>query len=480
MGIRNVFKKKEPTEEELIEGLTQAGIATKSRNPTQGRQEKFGAFKQYAQYKSENQPTLKPTANPYANMNGVGGGNGNGGNPYGGPRSSNSSNSPYASNGNNSPYASSNNNNSPYASNNSNSSPYGSNNSSSPYTSNNSNNSPYTSSNITNPSSSINNNPSPYNRTSAINSRTSTRQPARSTQPRQSGSNDVESTLDLNDIPSINMYGSNKAPLAKRPVKSEADDLDLNEEPGLEGDYEDDDLYIPEEEQINSEDEEVENIKQEIRFTKQESVQSTRNTLRMAQEADTSATNTLGMLGSQSERLYNAEQNLMLIDTQNQISGGKVREIERLNRSIFIPAYGNPFNKKARLRQQEEKIKLDKEKEHYLREQARKGMYESEQRLKSGINEKSELYQSYKGEKALKDASKRYQFENDSEDDELEIELDNNLSQIEQYSKLMRSKAIKMGDEVDKQNARLKQIEEDVDKADIDVHLNTARISNIH
>jgi hypothetical protein len=47
-------------------------------------------------------------------------------------------------------------------------------------------------------------------------------------------------------------------------------------------------------------DEDVEGIKQQTRFVKQESVNSTRNALRMAREAEETARNTVNRLGSQS------------------------------------------------------------------------------------------------------------------------------------------------------------------------------------
>lgn len=46
--------------------------------------------------------------------------------------------------------------------------------------------------------------------------------------------------------------------------------------------------------------EDVEGIKQQLRYTKQESVNSTRNALRLAREAEETARNTLGRLGDQS------------------------------------------------------------------------------------------------------------------------------------------------------------------------------------
>ena len=44
----------------------------------------------------------------------------------------------------------------------------------------------------------------------------------------------------------------------------------------------------------------IEGIKQNLRFTKQESVNSTRNALRLAREAEETARNTLTRLGDQS------------------------------------------------------------------------------------------------------------------------------------------------------------------------------------
>lgn len=458
MGLRDKFKKKEPTEDEIRNHLTHAGISTKSK--TGGREEKFGAFRNYAQERANQKPGLAPV-NPYANLN-----QGNNSNPYanqGGNEGSNPySNDNQMNNGSNPSGQQSHN-----QSSNLNSNPYGQSTTS---------NDPYARPSRQN---SYDNRQNPYGGQS---SRSTPPQSdpyvSRTTSRTTRGRDFDEESLDLNAIPSNTMY-QNRKPIKKPAFDEET--LDLNELP------EEDDLNVvldedlPQEQEINSEDEEVEAIKQDIRFVKQESLASTRNTLRMAQEADASGTNTLGMLGSQSERLYNAEQNLNLADTQTKIAEEKVKQINRLNRSIFIPATGNPFNKKSRLRMQEQKIKNDKAQEKYMRDTNRKNMYESEQRIKAGItnnNTNSELYQKYQGDKDLK-AAQRYQFENDLEDDEIEKELASNLNQIDLYAKKLRSHATTMNTEVEAQNERLRKIEEDADRLDINVHMNSTRLSNI-
>ncbi|KAI5962782.1 SEC9 [Candida theae] len=476
MGIKKMFMKKDPTEEELREDLNRVGISTKSGNT---REEKFGAFKNYAQERAQMRPAMAPS-NPYAKLQN----NDPPKNPYAsGSSSPGSSVTPQAGNGagSSSPYstpvsrggAASN----PYGS----STRYGQSQSSDPYaapsrrqqaqSSGRDSYSRPTSRSSTGGTAAVSQGRGPAGASGgeplARVSRVSTRQSTADTE-----------SLDLNAISSHQMFHNSK-PVKKQAFDSE--ELDLNEEFNEEEDL-DLNLDIPEEgEQVNSEDEEVEAIKQDIRFVKQESVQSTRNTLRMAQEADASGTNTLGMLGSQSERLYNAEQNLLLADTQTQIADEKVKELRRLNRSIFIPAYGNPFNKKSRLRQQEENIKNRKMQEKYLRETNRQNMYESEQRLKQGIMNNAtdnDVHHKYQNEKYLQQAQ-RYQFENDSEDDEVEKEIAGNLDQIGSYAKKLHGIANTMGKEIDSQNVRLRKIEEDADKLDINVHMNSTRLSNI-
>lgn len=506
MGIKKMFKKKEPTEEEIREDLNRMGISTRSNNQ---RPDQFSAFRTYAQERKAAKPAMAPV-NPYANANVNGDGNpyANGGeseegNPYGaneGNLYGANENNPYG--GSSNPYGGSSN---PYGGS---SNPYGGSqrntNGGSQRNANGANGNPYGGRSQDKPASNPYGQPrsSAYGQNGAtqssaasarsnpyaapsIRTSNSTAPPSYSSRiSRQStrttmDTNDTES-LDLNEVP------TNQPPVKPRAVrKPRYDDestLDLNEvedEEDLNIELDDE---LPEEEEVNSEDEEVEGIKQDIKYYKQESLASTRNTLRMAQEADASGTNTLGMLGSQSERLYNAEQNLLLSDTQSKIADEKVKELERYNRTIFLPATSiNPFNKKSRLRQQEAKIKANKTQEKYMREANRKGVYESEQRLKEGITNSatnSELHAKYQGEKSLKEAQ-RYQFENDLEDDEMEKELASNLDQIAAYSKKLKNSAGVMGQEVDTQNTRLRKIEDDADRLDINVHLNNTRLNRI-
>lgn len=233
--------------------------------------------------------------------------------------------------------------------------------------------------------------------------------------------------------------------------------------------------------QQQEEDEAVDEIKQDIRFTKQSSMASTRNTLKMAQEAEMAGMNTLGLLGHQSEKLNNVERNLDLLRVQNTIADDKVAELKKLNRSLLAVHVSNPFNSKRRQREREEKIKNRKIEEKLMQEHTSKELARSTQRIEgamAGNDEISTVREKYQRQQIL-DRSKKFQFENDEEDDMMEIEIDRNLDQIQQISGRLKKLAVATGEELNSQQGRVRNIEDDTDDLDIKIHLNTTRLSGI-
>ncbi|SCV04147.1 LAMI_0H13784g1_1 [Lachancea mirantina] len=234
--------------------------------------------------------------------------------------------------------------------------------------------------------------------------------------------------------------------------------------------------------QQQEEDEEVDGIKQEIRFTKQSSVASTRNTLKMAQEAEMAGTNTLGMLGHQSEKLNNVERNLDLMRMQNRVAEDKVAELKKLNRNILAVHVSNPFNSKRRLREAEDRIRMQRIEDKMIEQQTNGRLQQSTQRIEGAMNgvhqEGRNMTQRYQNQGIL-DRARRYQFENDEEDDEMEVEIDRNLDKIGQVGNRLKKLALATGDEIDAQQTRIKKIENDTDDMDIKIHLNTTRLTHI-
>lgn len=233
--------------------------------------------------------------------------------------------------------------------------------------------------------------------------------------------------------------------------------------------------------QQQEEDEAVDEIKQDIRFTKQSSVASTRNTLKMAQEAEMSGMNSLGLLGHQSEKLNNVERNLDLLKVQNKIADDKVAELKKLNRNILAVHVSNPFNSRRRQREREEKIKNRKIEEKLMQEHTSQQLSNSTQRIEGAMRGNSEtgaVRERYQRQQIL-DRAKKYQFENDEEDDMMEVEIDRNLDQIQQISGRLKKLAVATGEELNSQQKRVNNIEDSTDDLDIKIHLNTTRLSGI-
>ena len=201
----------------------------------------------------------------------------------------------------------------------------------------------------------------------------------------------------------------------------------------------------------------------------------------MAQDAELAGMNTLGMLGHQSEKLNSVERNLNLMQIQNRVADDKVAELKKLNRNILAVHVSNPFNSKRRARETEEKIKTQRRLDKQAQQDLSSQLSQSTRRIEGVLstdNGASEVRDRYQRQQVL-EKSKRYQFENDEEDDEMELEIDRNLDKIGQISGRLKKLAIATGKEIDSQQERIQNIEENADDLDIKIHVNTTKLSNI-
>lgn len=159
-------------------------------------------------------------------------------------------------------------------------------------------------------------------------------------------------------------------------------------------------------------------------------------------------------------------------------------EIKQLNRSIFIPAI--TFNKQAKRAAQEQKRqqRLDEEREE--REKGMLDIRETNNRLGRAAAYSSAESDELLGNRRIKTQSerdiqkeqrKRFQFEANASDDELEDELDGNLGEISDMTKRLKSLGTAMGQELDRQNERIQRIETKTVRLDDKIHSNTDRVS---
>ncbi|KAJ1579182.1 hypothetical protein NDA12_006772 [Ustilago hordei] len=246
-------------------------------------------------------------------------------------------------------------------------------------------------------------------------------------------------------------------------------------------------------EQRDEEDDEVEAIKQQMRFTKQESLSSTRNAVRIAREAEETATNTMFKLSDQSEKIGNTERSLDLAKAHASRAEDNTKEIVALNRSIFRP--NMQFNKKGKRDAEEARIIARHIEEREEREAVRRDVTSAQSRLDASMNGPGTGKASFgrfgqdrfgSGKKAEEAAQRnkvaqrgRYQFEATESDDELEDELDQNLDEIGMLSSRLNQLGKAMGQEVDSQNARLQRIGDKATTLDTKIFSGTQRLGNI-
>ncbi|KAJ1306942.1 hypothetical protein OPQ81_007923 [Rhizoctonia solani] len=230
--------------------------------------------------------------------------------------------------------------------------------------------------------------------------------------------------------------------------------------------FDDDDNGQPRQMTAEEEEEEVEGIKQDTRKLKQESVQSTRNALRIAREAEETARNTLLKLGDQSEKIANTERHLDLAKGSTNRAEDKTDELKQLNRSIFRPVI--VFN---------ERLEREKDSSAYGQRSGGGGddnYGEDEEGISSGRRNLPPEQQ-----RARQAARARYQFEATASDDELEDELDDNLDEIHDVAKRLKALAVASGQELDTQNARLTKITNKTDQLDTKIVRATDRLKRI-
>ena len=217
--------------------------------------------------------------------------------------------------------------------------------------------------------------------------------------------------------------------------------------------YDDRELTAEEEEE-----QDVNATKQQMRFMKQEDVSSTRNALRIAQQAEETGRDTLARLGAQGEQMHNTKKNLDLAHNQNRIAEEKAKELKTLNRSMFAVHVSNPFTAGSRRSARDQAV-IDKHlEEKGEREATRMQAYQADQRMQQNFQKLDRQTKQTEGRQRNLAERAKYQFEADSEDDQMEDEIDGNLDALQGVTGRLHNLAKITGEEVDRQNKLLDDI----------------------
>lgn len=134
--------------------------------------------------------------------------------------------------------------------------------------------------------------------------------------------------------------------------------------------------------------------------------------------------NTLARVGAQGERIHNTEKNLDLTQNHNRSAEDKAKELKTLNRSMFAVHVSNPFTASSRREQRDADVMDRHHMEREAREATRRAGYDTNQRLEKTFKDigKTDPNAAAKKQSSLAERAK-YQFEADSEDDEMENEV---------------------------------------------------------
>lgn len=228
------------------------------------------------------------------------------------------------------------------------------------------------------------------------------------------------------------------------------------------------------------EEEEISNTKQQIRFMKQEDVSSTRNALRIAAQAEETGRATLARLGAQGERIHNTEKNLDLAANHNRVAEEKAKELKTLNRSMFAVHVSNPFTASSRRAGRDEEILNRHRQEREERDATRAAAFGTQQRMEGAFRELQPGDAGYRPKqpnKASLAERAKYQFEADSEDEEMENEIDANLDALSGAAGRLNLLARATGAEVDEQNKHIDRIIQKSDRVDDQIAMSMSHSS---
>ncbi|KAH8676818.1 hypothetical protein BGZ60DRAFT_343725, partial [Tricladium varicosporioides] len=236
--------------------------------------------------------------------------------------------------------------------------------------------------------------------------------------------------------------------------------------------------------QLTAEEEEEEDVtatKQQIKQMKREDVSSTRNALRIAAQAEETGRATLARLGAQGERIHNTEKNLDIAANHNRIAEEKAKELKTLNRSMFAVHVSNPFTASSRRAERDQEIMAKHQMERDQREATRQAAFSSEQRMERAFKELQPGDVGYRAPQTKASLAERskYQFEADSEDDEMENEIDSNLDALAHAAGSLNRIARATGEEVEAQNKLLDRVTQKTNNVDDQIIMNRARLDRI-
>ncbi|KAF2859090.1 hypothetical protein K470DRAFT_259122 [Piedraia hortae CBS 480.64] len=225
---------------------------------------------------------------------------------------------------------------------------------------------------------------------------------------------------------------------------------------------------------------EADDAKQQIRETKNATLESIQRSRANASRTAELGRETLARLGRQGEMIHNTERLIDETSVHAERSKHKAEELRRLQRSMFLPT-GNynavSASKKKRAEHDYQELTRHQE-EKRIADQTRKLAQDSAMRQDQVSRNIGGMANQAPKQRNLTQRSK-YQFEADSEDDEIENQIEDGLDDLANNVRIIKAVGQAMGEELDNQNKHLARINERADKVDDTIHMNNTRLQQI-
>lgn len=258
-------------------------------------------------------------------------------------------------------------------------------------------------------------------------------------------------------------------------------DFDLNEyEPTQEQEvpYDGDEF----EEDIDEDEEELNRIQRQTKDVREDTVNLSRTLVDNLGQANVTATNTLGVLGNQREKIYEMENNVGTMKVQQRFVDDHVKDLEHYNRSLFHIKVNNPFTRNSRRRARDQAFLAQRQEDRANKDKLNSDLYQSQRAIMNQLkddNVKSDLQEKYDYDRRVKEASKYLTKDHDEEDERMEVEIAANVEHAQKLANSLKKKAQLMNNEIDQQNRDLAGVSENVDYMDDKIVMTTRRIRGI-
>lgn len=264
----------------------------------------------------------------------------------------------------------------------------------------------------------------------------------------------------------------------------QTNDLDLNAYEPTPDNQQQDTPYDEDEfdEEVDEDEEELNRIQRQTKDVREDTVNLSRTLVDNLGQANVTATNTLGVLGNQREKIYEMQNNVGTMKVQQRFVDDHVKDLEHYNRGLFHIKVNNPFTRNSRRRAKEQQFLAQRQEDRSNKDKLNNELYQSQRAIMDQMkndNVKSELQEKYDYDRRVKEAAKYLTKDHDEEDERMEVEIAANVEHAQKLAQNLKKKAQLMNNEISQQNDELKGVSENVDYMDDKVVMTTRRIRGI-